>query len=560
MSEPAPSPAPTPALKQVIARVNWERVSIYAGGIAVILAIWICVLLYEIRVHPERFVRRALAQLPFSSSTGRVFWQNRRTLEIDDVKLGGFFYADAFIVTASPVGLLRRHVAKIEVKGGQLYTKPLTVMMDRLSGNNPNAGGLDWTIGRLEISRGTLLLQEMAPDMPAIPVRLGVSRPIILNNLKLNKPDLSPEMVMERTMDIENVNIVSPFDPLAPVLSFPLIRLRFTYNEFWHHHIREIDLVHPVMYLGQDLFWFSDEFKKQHGEPTPQGVGAPWVVAHFEAQYGQLAISAFGQPTVRLPFFVATSVDNIRLDQLDKISAKSTVAIQRLDHDYPDYKIRIDNLHGKLEFSLPLSDEKANNVVPTVFIDELSWNQIPTREVWAYATFDAEGMYGSLGGKCEGGYLKGNFEVYYTKGFVWNVDLSGDEINSQPIAERLVGKYINLTGALDGKIEIKGKATEILSCQGTLKLPSHGQLEIKSLPALMDRLPADASQMKRDLLKIAIASFQTYPYVNGEVKIDYKPASGVGSFRLDSPLGKRQLEMYWHPLESSKVAKDANNQ
>ncbi len=46
--------------------------------------------------------------------------------------------------------------------------------------------------------------------------------------------------------------------------------------------------------------------------------------------------------------------------------------IRRLDQYYPDYKIRIVNLRGQLEFSIPPSDTHANNVVPTVNVDELS--------------------------------------------------------------------------------------------------------------------------------------------------------------------------------------------
>src|ERR1700682_4920542 len=131
------------------------------------------------------------------------------------------------------------------------------------------------------------------------------------------------------------MSLVSPFDPLAPVLAFPLTRVRFTYNELWYHRIREVDFVRPVMHLGEDLFWFSNEFKKQRAAASSEGVTAPWEVGHLEVQYGQLALNVFGQPAAQLPFFFETKVDDIRLDQLDKLSAKSTISILRLDQDYP---------------------------------------------------------------------------------------------------------------------------------------------------------------------------------------------------------------------------------
>ena len=89
-------------------------------------------------------------------------------------------------------------------------------------------------------------------------------------------------MTKEQTAEIVNVNIVSPVDPVSPVFTFPLIRVRFTYTELWHHQIREIDLVRPTMFLGEDLFWFTDQFKKEHAAMPAEGPTAPWTVDHFK--------------------------------------------------------------------------------------------------------------------------------------------------------------------------------------------------------------------------------------------------------------------------------------
>jgi hypothetical protein len=378
-------------------------------------------------------------------------------------------------------------------------------------------------------------------------VRLGVRHPIILRGLRLGKPDSSPEMDEERTVEIVNINIVSPFDPTAPVFALPLTQVRFTYKEFWHHRIREIDLVHPTLFLGEDLFWLTKELKAEHASTAAQGPSAPWQVSHFKIEFGRLAVNAFGQPVVHFPFFFGTKVDDVRLDQLDQISAKSVIAIQRLDQDYPDYKVRISNLRGRLYFSWPPSDANANNVVNTIQIDELSWNDIPVKQVSTSVTFDPNGVYGKMNGTCEQGLLNGNFEFYYTKGFTWNVNLFAQKVNCQPIAEKLAGKYVNLTGEIDGKIAVQGKATEILNCNGSLALPNPGQLQIKSMDALLDRIPADMIQLKRDALRILISSFQTYPYDSGLLTINYKPTGGLSTLRLDGPRGLRQFEVYLHP-------------
>ena len=265
-------------------------------------------------------------------------------------------------------------------------------------------------------------------------------------------------------------------------------------------------------------------------------------------------MNAFGQPVVRLPFYYGTSVDDIRLDQLNQISAKATVPIYRLDQDYPDYKVRIVNLSGNLFFSWPPKDKAANNVVNTISIGEVAWNDIAVKGVSSTVTFDPNGVYGKLYGKCEGGDLSGNFEFYYTKGFTWNADFFCDKINCQPIAEKLVGKYVNLTGELDGKIAVQGQVTEILNCTGLLSLPNPGKLEIKSMDDLIDRLPTDWITLKRDAAKIAINAFRDYPYTSGTLKLDYKPTGGTSTLRLEGPVGSRQFDVALHPFTLSDNA------
>jgi hypothetical protein len=564
MTEANPDPElPEPPPKQRVS-ISWHRVATYLGSIAVMLAMWVCALIYTVREHPERFMAHIFAQLPQPATFGKVFWVNRRTVEMDDIKVGGFFYADSIIITANPIGLLRRHVTKVQVIGGQVFTKPLYEAMDKTTAvQATDDSGLDWTIGRLEISRGTLMLENLIPDT-SIPVRLGVKWPITLYDIRLNKPDESPAMTREQTIDVENVYFVSPFDPLAPVIGLPLTRVTFTYKEFWEHHIRSILLLKPTLYVGQDLFWFTSEFRKEHADRPSQGPQAPWEVSKFEIQYGQLAISAFGQPVVQFPFFFQTTVNDIRLDQLDKISAKSTIAIQKLNQDYPDYKIKIEDLTGNLYFSLPPSKEDANNVVNTINIKEISWNDIPVTNASSTITFDPQGIYGKLSGGCEGGELAGNFEFYYTDGFKWNIDFFTQKINCQPIAEKLGGKYLSMTGELDGNLMVQGEKTDIQKIHGTLKLPQAGVVHIKSLDDLLKRLPADTSSLKRDSLKIAIQALETYPYSFGELKLDYNPDGGVGSLILDGPDGHRQFDLYLHPFvpseASSKVANNTNNQ
>jgi hypothetical protein len=197
-------------------------------------------------------------------------------------------------------------------------------------------------------------------------------------------------------------------------------------------------------------------------------------------------------------------------------------------------------------------------VVNAIQIDEISWNNIAAKNVATTVTFDPNGIYGRLTGICEGGQLSGNFEFYYTKGFTWNADFFAAKVNCQPIAEKLAGKYADLTGELDGQIAVQGRATEILKCTGSLALPQAGTLQIKSLDDLLNRLPPDTIALKRDALKLVLDSFKTYPYESGQLTLNYTPSGGTSALRLTSPRGSRTFEVVLHPFSPSPGAPAGN--
>jgi hypothetical protein len=177
-------------------------------------------------------------------------------------------------------------------------------------------------------------------------------------------------------------------------------------------------------------------------------------------------------------------------------------------------------------------------------------------------TFDPTGIYGKLNGKCERGLLTGNFEIYYLKGFTWNADFFANTIDCAPIAEKLAGKYGTLTGTIDGQIGVQGKATEITSCAGQLKLQQGGVLEITSAGDLLKRLPGAAGSLQNQAMKIAVDALRSYPYTNGGVKINYTPGGGEASLHLDGPSGQRDFSVFLHPYDdgTSKVAKAGDSQ
>jgi hypothetical protein len=537
-------------------RCCWHRVRIYGWAILIVLALWSLGGAFELRFNPKRYVDHILADLPYPASVGEAVWTDPQTLELRDVKFGDFFYADSIVLSARFRDLLKHHVDSVHINGGQLFMSHLNKELAKSV--HASGKGLDWTIGKLILQRGTIML-DFGPDMPPIPVTIGAHRQVILNHLNLGTPSDSKPMTEEQMVELENIRFSSPFDPLAPVLGLPLVRIKFTYSELWHHQIRSIDLVRPNLYLGQDLFWFTDQMKKARAKEAKAGPQSPWQVDQFRIEYGRISVNTFGQPRLNFPFFFDTQVNDIRLDQLDKLTAKNVIAIRHFSRNYPEYKIKVTNLYGRLEFSVPPSDASANNVVPTVFIDQISWNNIPVTKAWAFATFDPTGIYAKMGGTCEKGLMDGNFDVYYTDGFKWTAGFFAHSIDCAPIAEQLAGKYGTLTGSINGKLAVNGQGTTIQRVNGTLTLDKPGALKIESADRLLNDLPANTVALKRDALKVILQAFSYYPYETGQFVVDYSPGNGGAKLKLNGPAGKRDFEVYWHPFGSSEVAKDADS-
>ena len=130
-----------------------------------------------------------------------------------------------------------------------------------------NGQGLDWTIARLEISRGTVMLDNLVEDT-SIPIRLGVRHPIVDQRpAAWARPTRAPRWTVERVTEIVNVAIVSPVDPVSPVFFFPLTRLHYTYSEIWHHHIHEVEMIRPTIYPGRGPL-LADEGNPRRAQRT----------------------------------------------------------------------------------------------------------------------------------------------------------------------------------------------------------------------------------------------------------------------------------------------------
>jgi hypothetical protein len=460
--------------------------------------------------------------------------------------------------------LFGQRVASIEIEKPEIWVDRMNKALGTKSepASNQAAASKSDPLGRfavtdLKISQATITLDNLGDNIPPIPITLGKNKPIELKDVRLGRSSHSDGDDIEHSATIQDLTISSPYDPMSPVLHFEVINLRFTWNELRENIISGVEFIGPTIYVGPDLFAFTDEFGKNRS--TDKGQSTPWLIKRFDLWAGHLSINAFGQPGITFPFTFVSSAKDIRLDQLDKITLENKIIVPSQDRSYPEYKVKWEDLHGELAFSLPLGDAKAENLVNTLHVKKLSWNDIDVTDAWSSVTFDRKGIYGRVEGNCHGGYLASDFAVYFDAGFPWNGHFFVLGVDSAPIATKLAPSYLALSGKLQGELTVQGRSRDVVKSFGKLQLEPPGVLEIKSIDQLKQRLPADWNFVKRDLTKILLDSFRRYNYTSGVLSLDYQPPRAVGKLTFQGLQGSRDFTVNWHfgaeSPESSEVAK-----
>jgi len=504
--------------------------------------------LLAIRVQPRWFVHRGLDAASVGGKFSGADWQPDGSLRITGFGLGDYLRTDYIELNFSWIDLIRNHHFRgIDIHGGQVWVSKI-----------PKGGHLVGATDRLRIYNGTLLLDNLGPDMPIIPIRMGSSTPVVLNDIALGGQQTSADLNKKQTLTIENISITSPCDALAPVLDLKAVNITFTWAEILNNKIEKLQVLSPKIYIGPDLFWFTDEFRKQSAASV--AMSKPWSIDQVEIQGGQIAISAFGQPGVTLPFYFMSEGQAARIDRLSEIPLNVKIVIPQQDHSYPDYKVELKHLRGEIAFALPLSEHNADNVVPTVYFDEVSWNQLAVTKAWSSLTFDRTGIYGKMGGECYKGYLNSEFSILFQPDFPWRGTFSMTKVGAKSIAERIAINYVSLEGTLNGQMQVEGKSRVVGHSTASLKLENSGRMEIKSLDKLLSRIPPTWSVTQQDAAKILIDALRTYDYTEGELTMDYQLPDSEAKLSLRGAQGPRTLNLHWHqePADAADAGASSN--
>ncbi len=511
----------------------------------------VVVLLTSIAV-PALPLRTVLILTGNSTSISSARWLNFGLLEIRGIRYRDALQIQALTLQFSPRMLLGRipEVRLYEARGWLSRLATPETLRSSAPGGARSEGGrgrfpLPLTIEKLFLANSTLLLDNLGPGLPVAPLRLGDSTPLLFTQVRLgaSSPGNATDELQSATT--EDLVFYSPHDPLAPVLSFERIDVAFTWDGLTHNRLELLRLTGPTLYLGDELFAFADRVDAADEAVAPASRPEPFRIAEFEVTNGRLALSLYGQPVVQLPVRFAAAQENLVLRDFSELQLATTFTIPPSDLDYPGQDLSVRGLRGNLYFALGQdpAGRAAENVVPTVFADTITWKKLTAEKLSLSVTINADGLFGRANAFLGGGSLDGGVNLFFQKDLPWSAWASVTGMESAVVTDALTPDQFRLSSLVDALATVSAQGKHIRGGWGHLTFKDGGRLQIPSVARLAERIPQDWDWIKQGSAKAALSVLEDYSFDQGEIRLTYLPPEGRLKLNLRGPQGLRDIDI-----------------
>ncbi|MDI1313380.1 hypothetical protein [Prosthecobacter sp.] len=403
-----------------------------------------------------------------------------------------------------------------------------------------------WTAGKIEVVKLGITLVSIAPGLP--PVSFDVN--LAANETPLDLDGLAKN-VEPQTIQLTRLRIPSPHEALRTVAEMDVIQVNYTLDGLLHRRIDRVEIVSPILYVGEDLFWYVENYRKSmHGEapipdatfgpPEPPKPTAPgWQVDTLAVTDGKLIIAPKGVPLAGIsrpfPFSFTSKLESGQLDAQFNIPTD--------DYTLKDLKLEFRGMKGLVHFNLPLKD-RSNNLTETFSVQQLRWKQLHFENAHLSVTYDAHGIYGLFGSSAYGGYVNGAFDIYLDETFTWDGWVAGTDVDLQPITTTLFPEYFLIDGKVQGKIIATGNKNELYQGDAEFKNRSHGKFSIAALNNVIKSLPkALTGTIGDQITRIGLETLRDFEYENIDGKARFYGREGRGHLRFSGPKGSRKFEV-----------------
>jgi hypothetical protein len=532
--KPPPGPAEAPAWQ----RLGFDHLSVQDGSLTMAM----------------QLAERVEASTSFKVSTE----QNQQHLTIENTRVRIPKRANLPVLSLEKVEASAvlpemwrtRRVESLKLSGGQievgdalmtLFTGQSAVVEEKLEVTAER-----WTAKKIEVEKLGVTLMSIAPGLP--PVRFDVT--FAANETPLDLDGLAENVEPQRIV-LTRLRIPSPHEPLRTVAEMDVIQVSYTLDGLLKRRIDRVEIVSPLLYVGEDLFWYVDSYRKfMKGEPAkPDATAGPppppkptapgWRVDTLAVTDGRLLLAPKGVPlkgfSKPFPFSFTSKLESGQLDAVFDIPTD--------DYTLEELKIQFRGMKGQVRFNLPMKD-RDNNLTETFTVQQLRWKELHLEKAHLSVTYDVNGIYGAFGGEAYGGYVNGAFNIYLDEVFTWDGWVSGVDVKLGPVTRVLFPGYLLLEGAAEGKLIATGNMNELYQADGEFKNRSRGKFSIQALNDMISELPP---VMKGDIAdqitRIGLETLRDFEYDSIDGKARFYGREGRGHLRLTGPHGARKLDI-----------------
>ena len=458
-----------------------------------------------------------------------------------------FLELDLVKLQATPQGLAADHtVSAAAISGGRLVVGAALKKL-HLGGPAAPAGESSdaaWKLGALDIGEVGVILDDARPGISDIEFQVNTT----LRNLSLGQAAdaLGGEM---QSVEIADLDVPSPLDPFTKVLTLRSIFLKFTLAGLLHQELDEITILHPTIYVGEDLFWYMDDAQKRMGSGQPGSPG--WKVRKLDIKFGRLVLGSGGRAEYGLPLNFQTSAQDVSLDNLAALKMQAGLEIPAQDYAFESYQLRFSTQPGELRFAYP-PEKKENNLVGTVRLSSLLWRQYRAADAWISTTFDQTGINGEFGGRFYGGYISGGFSFLFDDESPWIGWISGKGVDLRQLTDAAAPKNFRMTGPLAFKVQTNANGREIERLKGDFHASKPGHLTISKLDEFLSNLPPKWDALKKSSTRIALETLRDFDYKTAAGDFWIVREQGIVDLKLQGPQGSRNLKVVLHADESKE--------
>ena len=228
-----------------------------------------------------------------------------------------------------------------------------------------------------------------------------------------------------------------------------------------------------------------------------------------------------------------------------ELQLATSFTIPPSDLDYPAQNISVRGLRGNLYFALGKETDgtHADNIVPTVFADSISWKKLTAENLSLSVTVDSRGLFGKANARMGGGSLDGGLDIYFRQDLPWTVWASVTGMESSVVTDSLTPEQVRLNSLVNAVAAVGGEGKIIRGGYGDLTFKNGGRLRIPSISALVDRIPNDWDWIKKGSAKAALSVLQDYSFDEGNIHLTYLPPNGRLRLNLTGPQGVRDVDI-----------------